>query len=201
MSRVGSPQNVCFYSNNCKWSKAFLTELAKTPYKKDFAFHCVDPSPNRPPLPTWLKKVPTLIVQGEQEPLTDGEVMNWLSIKKLRDNGGGNNGPPVPTRGPQGQAQAQIQQEPEAYMWGEMGGSLTKPFSFVDNSGDAPQGNFEYLNGGQPAPGTRTGSDIPEFGSRSMNQPKSRKEDLFDKQMQSYMSSRDSGMPPPVARM
>ena len=136
MSRVGSPQNVCFYSNNCKWSKAFLTELAKTPYKKDFAFHCVDPAPNRPPLPTWLKKVPTLIVQGEQEPLTDGEVMNWLSIKKLRDGGGGNNGPPVPTRGPQGQGHAQVQQEPEAYMWGEMGGSLTKPFSFVDNSGE-----------------------------------------------------------------
>ena len=32
MSR--SPLHVCFYANQCKWSKAFITELAATPYKE-----------------------------------------------------------------------------------------------------------------------------------------------------------------------
>ena len=41
-------------------------------------FVCVDPSPQRPQLPQWLKKVPTLVVAGAAEPLVDNEVMNWL---------------------------------------------------------------------------------------------------------------------------
>jgi hypothetical protein len=197
MSRVGSPQHVCYYSNGCKWSKAFLTELAKTSYKGEFAFICVDPGPNRAPLPTWLKKVPTLVVRGESEPLTDGEVMNWLSIRKLKDAGGGTAGPS--SREGNGGEGSGGGLEPEAYMWNEMGGSLTKSFSFVDNSTDAPQGNFEFLNGGA-APGVRTGSDMND-GRGGEPQPKSRKSALFDKQMESYMRSRDDGMPPPVARM
>jgi hypothetical protein len=184
MSGSGKPDNICYYSNNCKWSKAFLTELSKTPYKKDFMFLCVDPAQNRPPLPSWLKKVPTLVIRGEQEPLTDGEVMNWLSIRRLQDSGA----KPVTSGAPASGS------EPEAYMWNEMGGSLTKSFSFVDNSGDAPQGNFEFLNGAA-APGVRTGSDMPDLGARGASQ-KSRKEQMFDKQMESYMRSRDDGMPP-----
>lgn len=194
MSRVGSPQHICYYSNKCKFSKSFIEQIAATPYKNEFAFLCVDPSPNRPALPSFLKKVPTLIVKGEPEPLTDGEVFNWLSIRKLQDSGG--------TKGP-GQRSGGGGQEaagggPEAYMWNEMGGSLTKSFSFVDNSSDAPQGNFEFLNGAG-APGTRTGSDIPDPREQNQQQ-KSRKSALFDKQMESYMRSRDDGMPPPVAR-
>jgi hypothetical protein len=193
MSRVGSPQHICYYSNKCKFSKSFIEMIAATPYKNEFAFLCVDPSPNRPALPSFLKKVPTLIIKGEQEPLTDGEVFNWLSIRKLQDTGG--------TKAP-GQRSGGAPESsggPEAYMWNEMGGSLTKSFSFVDNSTDAPQGNFEFLNGAG-APGTRTGSDVPD--GREKNQPqKSRKSALFDKQMESYMRSRDDGMPPPVARM
>ena len=188
MSRVGSPQNICYYSNKCKYSKSFIEQIAATPYKNEFAFLCVDPSPNRPALPGFLKKVPTLIIKGEPEPLTDGEVFNWLSIRKLQDSGG--------TKAPSSRPDQQEMGGPEAYMWNEMGGSLTKSFSFVDNSADAPQGNFEFLNG----PGTRTGSDIPD-GREQNQQQKSRKSALFDKQMESYMRSRDDGMPPPVARM
>ena len=187
MSRAGNPQHICYYSNKCKWSEGFIKELSKTSYKSEFAFICVDPSPNRAALPSWLKKVPTLVVKGAPEPLTDGEVMNWLSIRRLQDSGA-----------KQGQSSPQGEPEPEAYMWNEMGGSLTKNFSSVDNSSDAPQGNFEYLNGA--APGTRTGSDMPDNANQTKEQ-KSRKAALFDKQMESYMQNRNDGMPLPAARM
>ncbi len=193
MSRTGGNiQHICYYSNKCKWSEAFIKQLKPTPYFNEFAFICVDPSPNRPQLPSWLKKVPTIVVKGEPEPLTDGEVMNWLSVRKLRDSGGGTTGPSATGGG---------SMEPEAFTWGEMGGSFTKSFSFVDDThglGDAPKGNFEFLHGAG-AQGTRTGSDMPNLGERAQPQ-KSRKEQLFDKQMEKYMMSRNEGMPPPPQR-
>ena len=57
-------------------------ELSQTSFKKDFQFISVDP-PLQQQLPKWLKKVPTLVIQGEDEPRTDSEVMNWLYEKKM----------------------------------------------------------------------------------------------------------------------
>jgi hypothetical protein len=84
-----------------------------------------------------------------------------------------------------------------------MGGSYTKGFSFLgeNDSTDAPIGNFEFLNG-QSAPGTRTGSDMPGGGGdRGGATPKSKKVDLFDKQMESYMRDRNQGVPQQARRM
>ena len=48
---------------------------------------CVDKplpgEPARPPLPPYVKAVPTLMIQGESAPRTDGAVMNWLSERKM----------------------------------------------------------------------------------------------------------------------
>jgi len=41
---------------------------------------------------------------------------------------------------------------------------------------------------------------MPGGGLGARGQQKSKKEDLFDKQMESYMQQRSSGMPPPVMR-
>lgn len=61
-----------------------MNELAKTPYASEFILVCVDPSPSRPPLPPWLKSVPTMIPAGSTEPLTGpGAVNNWLSARKM----------------------------------------------------------------------------------------------------------------------
>ena len=78
------PKHACFYSKKCQHSKAFLEELARTPYTSEFQFVCVDPSPNRPKLPSWLKVVPTLLIDGEPDPLTDEKVFNWLSLRKIQ---------------------------------------------------------------------------------------------------------------------
>jgi hypothetical protein len=185
-----SEQHVCFYSNSCRWSEAFIKAIAGTPFRNEVKFICVDPNQNgqRPKLPGWLKKVPTLVVRGEDEPRTDGAVMNWLSERKLLSSG-------------KGQTNA-ASLEPEPWVGSEMGGSYTKGFSFIgaNDSNDAPIGNFEFLNG-QNAPGVRTASDIPNGGLGARAQNKSKKEDLFDKQMEEYMRQRTAGMPMAPPRM
>lgn len=61
-----------------------MQELARTPYAPEFILVCVDPSPTRPPLPPWLKSVPTMIPAGSTEPLVGpGAVNNWLAARKM----------------------------------------------------------------------------------------------------------------------
>ena len=201
MSRA--PIHVCFYSNNCKWSRAFITELAKMPYKSEFKFVCVDPSPTRGALPTWLKKVPTLVIQGETNPRTDAEVMNWLYERKMKEDS--SRGNKAAGKGmilgetPQGPA------EPEPF--GIMGNAdlFSDPYTFLDQDTTAQgngglQGaekNFSFL-GGSSSPGTREGSSMNTVETVSKV---SKKEQMFDSQMKSYMSSRESGVPKGVARI
>lgn len=194
----GGPIHVCYYSNKCQWSKAFLTELAQTPWKTHFHYVCVDPSPSRPPLPPWLKKVPTLVLSGDPEPKTDSEVMNWLYEKKMRE------GPPQAGRNDA--PSATMGGEPDAWNMVEQGG-FSKGFSYsgldVDtsaqgNGGTSMPGAFSFLNGGA-SPGERSGEVFP--GGNNIGTKKSKKEELFDKQMEAYQRERDNGMPRLQQRM
>ncbi len=180
------PQNVCFYSNKCRLSEAFIKALQPSPFKREFQFICVDGKvaelKRRYP---WLERTPTIIIRGEDEPRSGNDVMNWISEKMIMSQGKG------PSPGGPGS------QEPEPWVGNEMGGALTKSYSvLVGGDGqDAPMGNFEFLNG-QQATGTRTASDMPGGGLGARGQPqKSKKEALFDKQMEEYMMARSQGMP------
>jgi hypothetical protein len=194
----GQPQpiHICFYSNRCEWSKAFITEISQTPYHKEFRFICVDPSQNRPQLPSWLKQAPTLVIQGEPEPRTNSEVMNWLYERKMKDGGGGGGG--------QGQGGAAAgPSEPEPYMDMEMGGGFGDSYSFIGddtsaqgNGGLNMKHNFTYLQG-QDSMGTREASN---FQTTNSNQKRSKKEELLDQQMEQYKANRDVGIPQRVAR-
>ena len=177
------------------WSKAFLEGLANTPWKNQFKFICVDPAPQRPQLPAWLKKVPTLVISGEAQPRTDGDVQNWLSEMKLKH--GGNSQRPTPGGGPA----AAGSQEPEAFNWTEQT-SFAKGFGYSFNDADTTtQGNggmsipgaFAFLNGAA-APGDRTGQQMPDAAAMER---RSKKEQLMDSQMEAYMKERDRGMPQP----
>ena len=189
--------NVCYYSNRCEWSKAFMKELAQTPWRDSFSFFCVDAEKRTGPLPAWLKKVPTIVISGEQQPRTDGDVMNWLSEMKLRSSGGGqgsSRGGSAPA--PQGEA------EPEG--WNTMEhSSFARGFgySFQDadtstqgNGGSTIPGAFSFLNGmagpSQAAPPSM--ADVKQ---------KSRKEQQFDSQMEDYKREREKGIPGNVPRM
>ena len=203
MSRgTPSPIHICFYSNRCEWSKAFITEISQTPYHTEFRFICVDPSPNRPQLPSWLKQTPTLVISGEPEPRTNSEVMNWLYEHKMK-NGGGNGGGNTGNTGNTGNSVSGTSVEPEPYLDMEMGGGFGDSYSFLGddtttqgNGGMRMKHNFTYLNG-QEAVSTREASN---FQTTSSNQKRSKKEELLDQQMEQFLKSRDNGIPQRIAR-
>lgn len=202
MSRP-APIHICFYSNRCEWSKAFIEEISKTQYHKEFRFICVDPGPTRPQLPSWLKQTPTLVISGEPEPRTNSEVMNWLYERKMRD-GGGSSGNAIGGAGSTAAGGAGVSAEPEPYMAMEMAGGYGDSYSFlgVDTSAQGDGGmsmkhNFTYLNGSESV-STREASNFQS--SSSSSQKRSRKEELLDQQMEQYMKSRDSGIPQRIAR-
>ena len=198
--RQGQPNNVCFYSNKCEWSEAFLKELVKTSYKSEFQFVCIDTTP-RAQLPTWLKQVPTLMIRDDQEPIkTNSEVMNWLYERKLKDNTASSSG--LPPRGPMpaGPGPGPSNDEPEAWNVSEMGGKLSETYSNLtdgnnfDNS-STKNWDFGFLNGGA-SQGDRSAQGM---GDSSMRQEpgrtKSKKEEMFDRQMEAYQKNRDNGLP------
>lgn len=186
----GNSKHVCFYSNKCKYSKAFFEALASTPFKSQLQFVCVDGREGEFSNKYGLQRTPTLIIRGEDELRTFEGCMNWLSEQKILHQGGT----------PQGGSTQQMSQEPEAWISGEMGGSYTKSFSFINGEqSEAPNGNFEYLNG-QSAVGTSTASDIPGGNGKPRTELRTKKADMFDKQMVTYMQQREQGMMPPVAR-
>ena len=184
-----APVHICFYSNRCEWSKAFISEISKTAYHKEFRFICVDPSPNRPQLPSWLKQTPTLVISNEPEPRTNGEVMNWFYERKMKDGVSGSNGP--------------VSVEPEPYLDMEMGGGFGDSYSFLGedtsaegNGGTQMKHNFTYLNG-QDSVGTREASS---FQTTNTNEKRSKKEEMFDQQYEQMMKGRDDAIPKQVMR-
>lgn len=186
---------ICYYSNGCKWSKAFLEELNKTPWKHQFKFICADQAQNRPP---WLKKVPTLVIKGEQEPLTDSEVMNWLYEKKMRE--GGNE----QQQGHQGPAPG-MGGDPDAWNPIELGDNGGFSYSRLDvdtsvqgGGGSSMPGAYSFLNGAA-GPGTRDGIGLA--GAVESARKKSKKEEMFDKQMEEYQRQRSMGVPQLQKRM
>lgn len=82
-----SSPNICYYSPRSPYSVAFLEELARSPYSREFRFVCVDANDAgiRPVLPPYVKAVPTLMIAGEAEPRVDSQVMNWLSERRLSE--------------------------------------------------------------------------------------------------------------------
>jgi hypothetical protein len=199
MSRA--PIHICFYSNRCDWSKAFITELSETPYRGEFRFICVDPSPTRPQLPSWLKKVPTLVISGEPEPRVDAEVFNWLKERQLRDGAG----TAARASGPAGGAGSAGPPEPEPLV-SEMGSAFGDSYSMLDtdtsaqgNGGATGMGNFygfSFLQGNNSV-GTKEGSS---FQMTNSSGKRSKKEEMLDSQMEQYMAQRDAGIPKRIAR-
>jgi hypothetical protein len=185
---TGQPEHVCFYSNKCNWSKAFLTELANTPWKQSFRFICVDPSPNRPPIPSWLTKVPTLVIKGEQQPRVDGEVMNWLSEMKMKQGAGLGGGGPTAMNG---EYEAFNMMEHSSFAKGFGYSGLDVDTSTQGNGGTSIPGAFAFLNGAS-ATGDRSANSIPSMAD---TQKRSQKERMMDQQMEEYIKERNRGMP------
>jgi len=201
--RQSQPNNICFYSNKCDWSEAFIKELTTTPYKNEFQFVCVDTTP-RAQLPDWLKQVPTLVIRNDKEPIkTNSEVLNWLYERKLKDTSRNpsSNQASLP-RGPMPAGAASSSDEPEAWNMAEMGGKLSESYgNLVDGTGASVDNSstknfdFAFLNGAG-AQGDRTAQGMGDSGMRQEpSRTKSKKEEMFDRQMEAYQKNRDVGLP------
>lgn len=202
MSRQQPPPHICFYSNKCEWSRTFINEISNTPYKAEFIYVCVDPSPNRPQLPGWLKKVPTLVIKGEAQPRVDSEVMNWLFERRLKDGATHRPSAGAGAGAAAVQGAAATADEPDAFNTLEMGTMGTDTYSFLDsdgatagNGGARIQHNFAFLNGAATA-GARQSATV----MTTHNDKRSKKEELFDAQMEAYQRERAEGMPKMVMR-
>ena len=190
---------MCFYSNRCQTSKAFLQELALTSYKAEFQFVCVDPAPSRPKLPSWLKAVPTIVIAGESEPRPPTEVMNWLFERKLADASKRQETAKKPDGVPGGDPMAWSMAENTSFAKG-FGYSFNDSDTNTNgNGGSMIPGSFEFL-GGAAAPGDRTSQEFPGPTGGQSGRQKSKKEELFDRQMEAYQKDRESGMPKFQAR-
>ena len=184
---MSQQRNICFYSNKCKWSKQFITELAQTPYKSTFRFICVDPSPQRTQLPGWLKKVPTLVVAGEEQPRTDNEVMNWLYEQRLKERGPSSGGGGAqPESGPQFFNPLEMASGADSYSFLEQDGRVVEGGSMISQA-------YEFVGGVAPGQERATMAVAPPS--------KTKKEQAFDDSMERYMAQRNQGVPQQINRM
>jgi len=160
----------------------------------------VDASASRPPLPSWLKKVPTIVLSGDPEPKTDSDVMNWLYEKKMKDTMATKKGDlqgPASVAGVGGEPDAWNIQEQSSFSKGFGYSGLEVDTSTQGNGGTSIPGAFSFLSGGASA-GDRSGSSLS--GNNESGRRKSKKEDLFDKQLEMYQKERNSGTPRGPAR-
>lgn len=106
-------------------------------------------------------------------------------------------------RGPsQAQALAPQSDEPEAWNISEMGGKLSESYGTLVNGSGAAVDNsssknfdFGFLNG-NAATGDRTTQNIGSSGvKQEPGRSKSKKEEMFDRQMEAYQKNRDVGLP------
>jgi hypothetical protein len=139
------------------------------------------------------------VIKGDEEPIkVNGDVMNWIYERKMKDTSRA----PAAVSQSSGGAGAGAAGEPEAWNISEMGGKLSESYGvLVDGSGASVESSssknfdFGFLNG-NAAPGDRTMQGIGGSGGRQEpSRSKSKKEEMFDKQMEAYQRSRDSGMP------
>jgi len=92
--------------------------------------------------------------------------------------------------------------EPEAWNVSEMGGKLSESYgNLVEGSGASVENSssknfdFGFLNG-NASPGDKTTQGMGDSGMRQEHgRTKSKKEEMFDRQMEAYQKNRDTGLP------
>lgn len=185
------PRNLCFFSARCRHSQNFLEELAKTPYAKEFRFISVDPQgTQRPTLPPYVKAVPTLMIDGEREPRTDSQVMNWLSERRLKDKA-------APATGSDGLLAFN----------GEMAVNGDEFYSFLGEDATATKGSMVRMVGtmasfdnlaGLGTPNDRQQADkTASAGANIGTARQSDKAKALDDALIAYQQMRDKDMRPP----
>lgn len=217
-----SQQNLCFFSTRCRYSQAFLEELSRSPFSREFRFVCVDPNSAgvRPSLPPYVRAVPTLMIVGEREPRTDGRVMEWLTERRMRDRGETNAAAARPGA-PMGSAAAaapmtpMMGDGPSAVFGMDLNGIGDEGFAFLDDDTAATTTSMVRMGGTMAAYGSYSGMNPADSMVSHMNSAtpfadpgasssakQSAKAKAMDDAMARLMASRDSDIhiPAPIQR-
>jgi hypothetical protein len=190
----GQPPHICFYSNRDPLCKAFITQLADSSLKREFRYICVDPSPSRPTLPKWLEKVPTIVIAGETEPRVGQDCVNWLFERKMRVAADQNSkATTVPDGASGGDFEGWNNYEHQSFSRSFGYSYMDSDTSATGEGGSKIPGAFSFLNGAS-AGGDRAAQEFPGAKNQS-SRSRSKKEELFDKQMEAYQQQREEGMP------
>ena len=198
---MSQKKHVAFLANGCQWSVAFLEELQKTPWIHEFEIICVNPKNGpRPKIPAWVKQTPTLVIASEKSPRIDGEVMNWLSEKRMMGQGQRTAQTADPAMGTEPMAWNRSELGIGLYSGGGVSYSLLDSDTSTEGGGgNTMPGTFAFLNG-QAGPGNQPGDTFPGGGGGGGGK-KTKREEMFDQQMDDYLKSRDMGMPKGPSRM
>ena len=86
-----NPNHILFFSKHCDHSKDFYGKLMNTEFDNKFVKICVDNKNYK--IPSFINKVPTIIVPDSNTPLTGQNVFEWLDmvIKRKESNSLQNN--------------------------------------------------------------------------------------------------------------
>lgn len=174
----------------------FLEELSKTPFAREFRFICVDPdaSGRRPPLPPYVKAVPTLKIDGEPDARTDTQVMNWLSERRVTAGGGMggmDSGPAAFGGEPVG-----VGDEGWAYIGEDTANAQGQNARLT--SGMVSLDNLHMVMAANVQPTANMMAAAPPGGGAGStgNTRQSAKAKAFEDQLAAYTAARDIGMPP-----
>jgi hypothetical protein len=194
----GQPSHICFYSNRDPLCKAFISQLAESSMKREFRYICVDPSPQRPKLPDWLKKVPTIVIAGETEPRVGQDCVNWMFERNMRvaaeQNAKATTAAPANPGASGGEFDGWNSYEHQSFSRGFGYSYMDSDTSTTGEGGSKIPGAFSFLNGAS-AGGDRAAQEFPGGATNQTGRSRSKKEELFDKQMEAYQRSREDGMP------
>ena len=192
------PKNLCFFSARCRHSQNFLEALKESPFAKEFRFISVDPQSNgsRPQLPSYVKAVPTLMIEGEDKPRTDSQVMNWLSERRLRTGTGG--------------AGAGAGNDGLLAFSDEMAISGDEGYAFIGEDAPVTKGAMVRMVGnmasvddlaGLGTPADRVAADRTASAGANIGVPRqSEKAKALDDALMAYQQMRDKDMRPVVRR-
>lgn len=190
------PKNLCFFSARCRHSQNFLEALKESPFAKEFRFISVDPQSNgsRPQLPSYVKAVPTLMIEGEDKPRTDSQVMNWLSERRLRT----------------GTAGAGAGTDGLLAFSDEMAISGDEGYAFIGEDAPVTKGAMVRMVGnmasvddlaGLGTPAERAAADRTASAGANIGVPRqSEKAKALDDALMAYQQMRDKDMRPVVRR-
>jgi hypothetical protein len=200
------PKNLCFFSARCRHSQNFLESLKETPFAKEFRFISVDPQQNgqRPQLPSYVKAVPTLMIDGEDKPRTDAQVMNWLSERRLRAGGtlGGGGG--------SSSGSSSAGNDGLLAFSDEMAISGDEGYAFIGEDAPVTKGAMVRMVGtmasiddlaGLGTPADRAASDRSAAAGANIGVPRqSEKAKALDDALMAYQQMRDRDMRPVVRK-